>query len=247
MANSPSERILAGTGTLAGPAPNTQFNIVVDFLRNHIPQFAESILDADIKNENGLNSRLSRFITNAADQEIFFADRESMEDESRGDSPAADIGIYLKVDDCGIDPPKITVFEGKRLTTKLPAKRRREYVIGHEKDGKRIHCGGIERFKLSIHAHNLNHAGMIGYLQDGTADGWREQINSWIAELSLSWHEPAWLTQEQLTVLVMQGRVMECSSVVCREGDALSLTHLWINLVPRVWGSVWGSRFGGRT
>jgi len=232
VANTTPVRTLAGTGNFAGPPPNTLFDTVVEFLRIHIPEFAESILLTDIHNENGLNSRLSRFITNAADQEIFFADRESMEDENRGDSPAADIGIYLKVEDCGIDPPKITVFEGKRLTTKLPANRRREYVIVHEKDGKRIHCGGIERFKLSIHAHNLKHAGMIGYIQDGTADGWREQVNSWIAELSLSPHEPTWLKREQLSVLSQKGRGTECSSVVCREENLLFLTHLWINLIP---------------
>jgi hypothetical protein len=95
-----------------------------------------------------------------------------MEDETYGSSPAVDIGVYLKMDDTEIDPPMITVFEGKRLTTKLTKKRRREYVIGHEERGKHIRCGGIERFKLAIHGARLNRAGMIGYIQDGTSDDW---------------------------------------------------------------------------
>ena len=223
--------MLGGTGTLLGPPFNTQFNIVVEFLKTHLPQFAKSILNANIENENGLNSRLSRFITNAAAQEIFFPERESMEDETRGNSPAADIGTYLRVDDIGIDPPLITVFEGKRLTTKLPSKRRREYVIGHKKGGKQIHCGGIERFKLAIHGGKLNHAGMIGYLQDGTPDSWREKVNSWICDLCGQPFDLAWSEREQLTPQKTDGRVTEFSSVVNRADSELHLTHLWIDLV----------------
>lgn len=223
--------MLGSTGTLLGPSPNAQFDMVVEFLKTHLPQFAETVLNANIENENGLNSRLSRFITNAATQEIFFADRESMEDETRGTSPAADIGIYLKVEDIGIDPPLITVFEGKRLTTKLPEKRRREYVIGHEKGGKDIRCGGIERFKLTIHGGKLNHAGMIGYLQDGTPDSWQEKVNAWICDLCSQPFDPAWSEREQLTPQKTDGRVTEYSSVVNRDNSELHLTHLWIDLV----------------
>jgi hypothetical protein len=228
----PTGRMLGGTGTLVGPSPNALFIMVVEFIKTHLSQFAESVLDTDIINENGLNSRLSRFITNAADQEIFFAERESMEDETRGNSPAADIGIFLKVDDIGIDPPIITVFEGKRLTTSLPHKRRREYVIGYEEGKKHILCGGIERFKLAIHGGKLSHAGMIGYLQDGTPGIWREKINSWISDLCSQPFNPAWSEREKLTPQMTDGRITECSSVVCREDSDLHLTHLWINLVP---------------
>jgi len=193
-------RMLGGTGTLLGPSLNAQFNMVVEFVKTHLPQFAESVLNANIYNENSLNSRLSRFITNAATQEIFFAERESMEDETRGNSPAADIGIYLKVEDTGIDPPLITVFEGKRLTKKLPNKRRREYVIGHKEGEKDIHCGGIERFKLAIHGGKLNNAGMIGYIQDGTPDSWKEKVNTWMCDLCSQSFDPAWSEREQLTL-----------------------------------------------
>lgn len=206
--------------------------MVVEFLRTHTPQFAESVLKTGIANENGLNGRLARFISNAAEQEIFFAVRESMEDETRGSSPAADIGIRLKVDDIGTDPPLITVFEGKRLSTGLGLKRRREYVVGHEKGGKHIKCGGMERFKFSIHGGKLNHAGMIGYLQEGTPKEWRENVNAWIHDLCSHPSSPAWLDLEQLTPLITKGRITECSSIVCRNSSSLHLTHLWIDLVP---------------
>ena len=231
MTKSPARRMLGGTGALIGPPLNTQFNMVVEFLKTRLPQFAETVLNTNIDNEDGLNSRLSRFITNAAAQEIFFANRESMEDETRGNSPAVDIGIFLNVTDLEIDQPLITVFEGKRLTTKLPHKRGREYVIGHKEGGKRIHCGGIERFKLAIHGGKRNHAGMIGYLQDGTSDSWRRKVNTWICDLCRQPFEPAWSEHEQLTPLKTEGRVAECSSVVNRIDNKLHLTHLWIDLV----------------
>lgn len=231
MTKHPAGRMLGGTGTLLGPSLNTQFEMVVEFLKTHLPRFAESVLNDNIENENGLNSRLSRFITNAAAQEIFFAERENMEDETRGNSPAGDIGIYLNVEDIGIDPPMITVFEGKRLTTKLPKKRHREYVVGHEEGGKQIHCGGIERFKLAIHGGKLNYAGMIGYLQDGTPDSWREKVNAWICDLCSQPFDPAWSEREQLTSRETDGRVAKYSSIVNRVGSKLQLTHLWLDLV----------------
>lgn len=225
------KRLLGGDGILLGPSPNTLFYTVVEFLKAHLPQFAESLLHTNIENENGLNSRLSRFITNTADQEMFFAERESMEEETRGDSPATDIGIYLKVDDCCIDAPLITVLEGKRLTKRLGADRRREYVIGHEKKGKHVPCGGIERFKLSIHGRKLNRAGMIGYIQEKTPNYWHGQINSWISELSHEQEIPNWSEEEHLSPVATDEGISESTSLVYRQADKLHLTHLWINLV----------------
>ena len=231
VTNFSENRLLGGAGTLLGPSPNMLFYTVVEFLQKHLPQFAESLLNTNIDNENGLNSRLSRFITNAAVQEIFFAERESMEDETCGSSPATDIGIHLKVDDCGIDAPLITVLEGKRLTKGLGVERRREYVIGHDKKGKHVPCGGIERFKLSIHGRKLTHAGMIGYIQEETPQYWQEQINSWISDLCLQQKTLKWSEEEHLAPAATSGRISESVSIVHRQADNLQLTHFWINLV----------------
>ena len=113
----------------------------------------------------------------------------------------------------------------------MASKRRQEYVVGHEKDGKYIHCGGIERFKRAIHGSKFNNAGMIGYVQDGTPDHWFHKVNGWIVELSQQ-HNPAWSEKELLTPATTDERVTEYSSVVCRKTGELHLTHLWINLVP---------------
>jgi hypothetical protein len=225
--------MLGGTGTLCGPAPNTQFNCVVELIVDAIPVFAAFAMNECITNEDGLNSQLALFISKRAriSDLPFIVLHQSMEDLTRGDSPKPDIGIHLDTDDEAEPPPRITVFEGKRLTTQLDAKRRREYVVGHVKNGKYIK-GGIERFKWSIHGGKFKNAGMIGYLQDGTPDHWRDQVNGWISELSRQEHDLAWSEKEQLTLHTTVGRVTECSSVVFRKTDALRLAHLWINLIP---------------
>jgi len=231
MNQSSPGRMLGGIGTLLGPPQDRHFQMVVKVIKTILPKFADSALNDGVANEDGLNSKLTRFITNAADQENFFANRESMEDERRGNSPAVDIGIYLKVNDSGIDPPLITVFEGKRLSTKLPKKRRCEYVIGRDEKGKHVTCGGIERFKLGKHGRKLNHAGMIGYLQDGTAERWHDKINTWIRELCRQSSEPNWSEQEQLALKKNNGRLAEYTSVIQRTDNELYMTHLWISLV----------------
>lgn len=234
MTDFSARRMLGGAGILRGLPLNSQFNSAVELIVLSLPLFAESALQENIVNENGLNRRLVRFISNVADKQgfPFFAQTESMEDETRGNSPAADIGIHLKIEDIATDPPKITIFEGKRLTSTLRRERRKEYVIGHDKDNKHIHCGGIERFKCTIHGSEFAHAGMIGYLQEETPAIWCEKINSWISDLCSQPFEPAWSEQEQLTQPITDGQVTECTSVVYRAGSELHLKHLWINLIP---------------
>lgn len=232
MTNYLTGRMLGGTGTLLGPPPNSQFNSVIELVVQALPVFATFAMKEDIHNENGLNSLLSLFISKVAKKNNlpFIAHHQSMEDTTRGNSATPDIGIHLAIDDEAEPPPRITVFEGKRLTSGLGKKRRREYVVGHEEKGRYIPCGGIERFKLSIHARKLGHAGMVGYIQDRTPDHWRDQINSWISELSGRQSDPAWFDQERLTLPTTNGQVSECSSVVYRKTGELHLTHLWINL-----------------
>ena len=224
--------MLGGTGTLLGPSPSTQFNLVVDLVKQSLPLLAASAMKDSIHSEDGLNSLLSLFISKAARKEDlpFIVQHQSMEELTRGGSPAPDIGIHLDIVDDVDPPPRITVFEGKRLTTSLGLQRRKEYVIGHDEKGKHIPCGGIERFKLSIHGRELNHAAMIGYIQENTPGNWHGQINSWILELSQQQEAPKWSEVEQLTPIATRGRISESASVVYRQADTLHLTHLWINL-----------------
>lgn len=203
MMNNQPERVLKGMGAFSGPLQNTQFNQIVELIKTAIPHFAASAQAEQISNENGLNQKLARFITSVADNcnLPYVAYPESMEDENRGDSPATDFGIRLKVEDVCVDQPLIAKFEGKRLSEHTKTYRRREYVIGHEKKGKHIPCGGIERFKRSIHGRNFRHAGMIGYIQDGSAMSWWEQVNLWISDLADQETAPSWSTAEHLRVV----------------------------------------------
>lgn len=232
MTNLSEKRMLGGNGVLRGPNSGAQFNRVVKLVEDCLPLFAVSALKDGVENEDGLNRRLSQFITNVSKKAglPFFSQPESMEDETRGGGPAVDIGIHLYVDDVHTKPPKVTVFEGKRLTTKLEKKRRREYVFGHEEKDKHIPCGGIERFKRAIHAREFERAGMIGYIQDGTSGNWHTQVNSWISELTRHKHDPKWLEKERLRLPQTEDGVTTCTSVVCRKDGEIQLTHLWINL-----------------
>lgn len=107
------DRTLSGIGEFSGPALDTQAYEVFEFLKAHLSKFAESFPSKKIKNEKAMNGRLARFITNAANHKDFFAELDHMEDETRGNSPATDIGIYRKIDDSENDPPIITTIEGQ--------------------------------------------------------------------------------------------------------------------------------------
>lgn len=231
--NFPVKRMLSGIGNLHGPDSDGQFKCVVELIQGCLLLFAESVLRDHIQNENGLNRKLSRLITNVSANKgfPFFAQPESMEDEARGNSPAADIGIYLHVDDIASDTPKITVFEGKRLNTYLGKKRQCEYVFGHDENGQHVPCGGIERFKLAIHGRDFYRAGMIGYLQDETPVVWQARVNVRITDLAQKEYCPKWSEKEWLVPLKTEGRVSTRSSVVCRHDSEIHLTHLWVDLV----------------
>jgi len=225
--------MLSGSGKMVGLPPMSQFLSVVKLVKEALDPFARSVCKEGVSNENGLNQQLSIFISNTSRLQNlpFIANSETMEDVTKGDSPAPDIGIFLETKDMANKPKKITVFEGKRLSKSIGKLRKREYVIGHdEKKGKHVSCGGIERFKRSIHGKDLKCAGMIGYIQDGTPDHWLNQINNWITELTHHSHTPAWKEEEKLSQVTVAGKVLEYSSVVSRQADKLHLTHLWIDL-----------------
>jgi len=235
MVSELSKRQLGGVGELRGPVPRQILIRVFRLIEECLIPFSKCAIQQGIKNENGLNRMLSRFITSTARFEglSIFANPESMEDETRGNSPSVDIGIFLYVDDSFVDPPKITIIEGKRLTRSTGPQRRREYVTGHERRGKYIACGGIERFKFGIHGREFDDAGIIGYLQDGTIDQWLTGINRWIAELADDTKSGGkWSRLEQLN-----GDIDSCSSIgrfnsiTLRAQNQIRLIHLWVNLI----------------
>ena len=224
---------LGDAGGFSGPPPNRQFACVCDAISGCFPDFVKSVLQDKIANENGFNRRMSRFVSYRFSKEglPYLAQPESMEDESCGNSPATDIGIYYMPCDSAINLPKVTVIEGKRLDSGIKKQRRHEYVYGHEEKGKHVCCGGMERFKKRIHGRNQSSAILLGYMQTDSFEKWHIKINSWISELIGQEYEPSWFMREQLPLMTIEGLSAKCESQLCRTTGALRLVHLWVDIV----------------
>lgn len=226
---------LGNAEPFTGPRKVSQLSEIFMVVRGCMPEFAESARREGIKNENGLNRKLARFISRQfwRFEMPYTAQNEAMEDEKRGDSPAVDIGIHLLVHDSAVDPPKVTVLEGKRLDGGIETRRRREYVYGPGVGEAHRPCGGMERFKNAIHGRSVKSTAMlIGYMQTDDFPTWWAKVNSWIAGLSDEpAHNPPWSREEQLSQPHIDGPIASCSSTLSRVGDRLWILHLWVDLV----------------
>lgn len=124
----------------------------------------------------------------------------------------------------------IVVLECKRLPPPR-SNRQREYVTS---DAGQRPGGGIQRFKLGLHASDLALAGMIGYVQARTCGDWFAEINTWIRDLAAS-ADPYWSPGD----LLRSPRsgpargVTVCESQHARNRGAtptIHLRHLWVEL-----------------
>jgi len=121
------------------------------------------------------------------------------------------------------------VIEGKRLPA--PSRgREREYVSS----GKEI-TGGIQRFKLGLHGALLEHAVMVGYLQNEDAGFWFKAINGWIDDLCGTSDDGCiWEVLDRLCSLTEMG---DAGMSICRSthtrlvhcvSGSIELEHAWI-------------------
>lgn len=223
---------LGGHGRFLGPDSGAQLADVIRLVQGVLPFFAESAKKDGIANENGLNRRLCRFISQRFFSEglPYTAQPESMEDESRSNSPAVDIGIHFYTGALIADPPKIAVLEGKCLSSRAEIRRKTEYVYGLNRNGSP--CGGIQRFKMSIHSQKGRcGSGLVGYMQTDDFATWHVRINGWIEALAAEkGHQPPWSADERLTSPLDTNRIATCESTVCRQKDRLALVHFWVDL-----------------
>ncbi len=229
---------LANAISFSGPPLNDQFKCIVSMVESYLPEFPDFIEGTDIAVEDGLNSKLSRFLLLRFRRDGFpyITQPQSMEDETSGRSPSTDIGIYFCLPDSVIDPPKISVIEGKRLDTGIESRRRKEYVYGSVIKEKHKPSGGIERYKKEIHGRNIKSGViLIGYVQTNNFPVWRDRINTWISELvSESNHLPCWVIEELLSEVRSCSEVATLKSIVKRTSGTLKIFHFWINLVGNV-------------
>jgi len=217
-----------------GPALGRQFECVWREAVACLPDFAAYVRNAGIANEKGLNGRFSIFLEGRFRREElpYLVDKDAMEDEADGRSPAPDMGVYIFLPDSGTARPKITVIECKRLSSRIGKRREKEYVIGHDREGKHRECGGMERYKKGLHGREIKVGAMLlAYMQTDGFAVWHERVNGWICELARErGHSPAWRKDEMLSDQNVDGIVATSHSRLYRETDQLRLRHIWVDL-----------------
>jgi len=110
----------------------------------------------------------------------------------------------------------------------IPADRdEREYVITEPKTS-----GGIQRFKFGHHGAKHDFGGIIGFIQENTADFWLEKVNGWISDLSGSASQ--WGASDVLEMKEKdsKGRCCTYASRHARSGSLndIVLHHAWISM-----------------
>lgn len=210
---------------------------------NHIFAHVRSVmLEFKVKsdeNENAITNKLCKALEFKKPPEYpYFFHHQNIENETENTSTDfAVFGTFAYAQEAGLedrdDAPALIKFEAKRLSSAIPQKREKEYVIGeYENDAQIKNSGGIERFKNERHGKDVTHAGMIGYVQTDTFSDWLTKINSWISDeikkpsdARLTWKDDDLLSLSQAFTAVSEYR----SISVRLSGRTVALRHLWVN------------------
>lgn len=208
---------------------------------NHIYAYINSILegfngDKD-ENENKITNRLCKTLNSrkAPESSYFFHHQNIENDKENTSTDFAAFGTYAYAQENNIedDSPSLIKFEAKRLSSKLPQTRDREYVVGEYLLGKQIkNSGGIERFKNGRHGKDVSNACIIGYVQTDTFSHWLGKINNFISEQITSAQDSAllWDAKDILKPCETNSKLASYSSVSKRStGNDIYFKHLWVN------------------
>ncbi len=182
-----------------------------------------------LTNEKGLTQRLVRILLcNLNDNYPFTFDKEGMQNERIGNSPAVDISVLSKS-----NKQEFFAFEAKILGVKEKY-REQEYLIGRDNKGKPKQCGGVERFKRNIHCKDLLKVGMLGYILKETSEYWYAQINTWINNFSVSNTDETitWTKDEQFELVSKSNNISKLESCHNRnDNNNIRIYHYWCHLV----------------
>lgn len=217
--------------------PSTAKLELLEFIAAELPSWRDLPSRPCAQAETLLTEQLSYYLstaTYASRQWSHIQFRTEAADEVRK-GRTIDIAIKPLAATLIIEGRRHTIFdtilpiECKRLPTPSGADRDpREYVFSQHAS-----TGGIQRFKCGLHgaAHNLG--AMIGYVQEGTSDSWRNKVAEWIEALASS-KQTGWTTKDLLQILrtdATRGVAVLVSSHV-RERDLadIELRHLWIQM-----------------
>ncbi len=204
----------------------------IDFVHRQLPKWRDDPDRPDERSEPMLNPQLCSFLDRRARDD--FPMVQFSHEEPQGGHRTIDISAraiksmtYSAYEAC-------IVLECKRLPSPS-ADREKEYVTGGKKKS-----GGIQRFRLGLHAASLQVVGMIGYVQKESAQHWHGKINRWISQLSKTTTDDGctWSDRDKLGILEVDTlrRTANSRSDHIRTGKSatsdLTIHHLWVVMHP---------------
>jgi hypothetical protein len=148
------------------------------YFKNHISQFTHKLL-----NEDELTQEFVNLLRRKTVDSPFLVGQEK-KDLYHYAKGRADFYFYSKEETATTE--SFFDVEAKILTDRFSKERKKEYVIGNNRNG------GIERFKIEKHGKGLSECGIIGFIEKGNFDFWETTINGWIknlAKFDIMWNE----------------------------------------------------------
>lgn len=222
-------------GTLSSAPDNTTINKIYEFLSQVLFNFKGK----SDENEDALTNRLCKTLNAKKPTEYpFFFHHQNLENDRENTSTDfAVFGTFSYAQENNIDnndSPSLIKFEAKRLNSKLPKRREKEYVCGEYFNGICVkNSGGIERFKNGRHGKDVIHAGIIGYIQTDTFQCWFQKVNEWIQEQILIPNDRE-LIWKQNDLLIFEGQNGNLSNFISSSqrisGDIINFRHFWIEI-----------------
>lgn len=224
-------------GTLSSAPDNTIITTIYNYLSSILLSFKGK--HDENENENALTNSLCKSLSSRKPPECpFYFHHQNIEDEKQNTSTDfAVFGTYTYAYENNYedsDSPPLIKFEAKRLNSRLPKHREKEYVCGEYSEGMCTkNSGGVERFKNGRHGKDVINAGIIGYIQSDSQNYWLKNVNGWINEqisspsdIRIQWNE-----DDILMAKVQTENVSEYSSISSRIfGDKIQLRHFWIDI-----------------
>lgn len=227
------------TSNSFGKLSSAPDNTIITTIYNYLSSILSSFKAKSDENENAITNRLCKSLNSRKPSEYpFYFHHQNIENEKENTSTDfAVFGSIAYADENSIevdDSPSLIKFEAKRLNSRLPSKREKEYVCGEYSEGKCIkNSGGIERFKNGRHGRDVSNASIIGYIQTDSPKHWFQKINSWIQEqiTSPSDNQLSWSKKDLLSLNVEDSILSEYTSISDRiHNDEVQLRHFWIDI-----------------
>lgn len=211
---------------------------IVEHIFAHVRSVLLEFKAKSDENENAITNKLCKALEFKKPPEYpYFFHHQNIEDEKENTSTDfAAFGTFAYAQDAGLedldDVPALIKFEAKRLSTAIPKKREKEYVIGeYENCNQKKNTGGIERFKNERHGKDVTHAGIVAYVQTDTFSNWLTKVNGWIKDeiAKPSDSNLTWDKGDLLSLQTANTGVSEYSSKSNRlSGRFIVLRHFWV-------------------